>query len=497
MPVRTSAMPEHRQIDVRKQVRLSPAKSLRLCLNGIGHRLVRSGLTTAVVVLAVAFFMFMLSEGVFLQATSAGVAREIDTQREADRFLALVTDTPAVVVHRQRLTAVADDPEQLAMYARVAGTDPGRVEALARTCRRYRRYLRFFETLRQGQRVILVKKAKGRQIFTYLAGAEPWRSFADSLQGLKSLALPEPLDQFKSFVDGFTRFEAELAAFAEAWNQTVVELGRETEPLAGQTPVAQWLPTAMPAAQRSWQARVQARGFTLDDPKLARVVDALQLLKMRDDIARQLSTPEKRLHWSKLFREKPTLDQKMRHLDHRKAVAVLDGRYDRAELGRVSELVVRVHRLAELEQALAAVTDDEETGVLSGRQLFLLAISFVVCMVGIANAMLMAITERFREIATMKCLGATDGFILSQFMTEAGLQGLAGGALGVLIGFALASIKDGFAFGWYLLAYFPLLKLLLCGVVALLAGMALATLASLYPSWAASRMAPMEAMRVE
>jgi electron transport complex protein RnfD len=62
--------------------------------------------------------------------------------------------------------------------------------------------------------------------------------------------------------------------------------------------------------------------------------------------------------------------------------------------------------------------------------------------------MLMAITERFREIATMKCLGATDGFIMSQFMMEAGLQGLAGGAIGVLIGLVLAMVMPATTPWW-------------------------------------------------
>ena len=48
------------------------------------------------------------------------------------------------------------------------------------------------------------------------------------------------------------------------------------------------------------------------------------------------------------------------------------------------------------------VVDSWESFGLQIRQMFLVAISFLVCMVGITNAMLMSITERFREIATMK-----------------------------------------------------------------------------------------------
>jgi hypothetical protein len=49
----------------------------------------------------------------------------------------------------------------------------------------------------------------------------------------------------------------------------------------------------------------------------------------------------------------------------------------------------------------------------SPKQRWLVILSLLVCVVGIVNAQLMAVTERFREIGTMKCLGALDRFILA------------------------------------------------------------------------------------
>ena len=140
---------------------------------------------------------------------------------------------------------------------------------------------------------------------------------------------------------------------------------------------------------------------------------------------------------------------------------------------------------------------DEDIHVLSPLQFFLLAISFLVCMVGITNAMLMSITERFREIATMKCLGATDTYILMQFMMEAAMQGFVGGILGVVIGFVIAALRSWTNFNFYLFEYWPGGDMAVCSLVSLLAGVLLAMLASIVPSWIASRMAPMDAMRVE
>jgi putative ABC transport system permease protein len=62
------------------------------------------------------------------------------------------------------------------------------------------------------------------------------------------------------------------------------------------------------------------------------------------------------------------------------------------------------------------------------------AISLLVGGIGITNIMLVTVTERTREIGIRKAIGATPGVILAQFLTEATLLSMAGGALGVLAG---------------------------------------------------------------
>ena len=74
----------------------------------------------------------------------------------------------------------------------------------------------------------------------------------------------------------------------------------------------------------------------------------------------------------------------------------------------------------------------------SPKQRWIIVLSLLVCVVGIVNAQLMAVTERFREIGTMKCLGALDRFILRLFLLEAGIQGLIGSGAGAIAGGAFA-----------------------------------------------------------
>ncbi len=67
-------------------------------------------------------------------------------------------------------------------------------------------------------------------------------------------------------------------------------------------------------------------------------------------------------------------------------------------------------------------------------QTWMVIIALLVCGVGIVNSMLMSVTERYKEIGTMKCLGATDMNVLQIFLIEALLLGVLGGVLGSCAG---------------------------------------------------------------
>ena len=133
----------------------------------------------------------------------------------------------------------------------------------------------------------------------------------------------------------------------------------------------------------------------------------------------------------------------------------------------------------------------------SAKERWIVFLSLLVCIVGIVNAQLMAVTERFREIGTIKCLGALDSFVLRLFILEAGMQGLAGAGAGALLGGIAAMLSGLIRFGlvaWEHISWLAVAKSL---AFAMFIGCALSLLGVLYPAIVAARMQPVEAMRVE
>ena len=134
-------------------------------------------------------------------------------------------------------------------------------------------------------------------------------------------------------------------------------------------------------------------------------------------------------------------------------------------------------------------TFDQLANAVTGASLLMCFFSLVVGGIGVLNIMLVAVTERTREIGLRKALGARRGRVLAQFIIEAVLLATFGGAIGVLLGYAAAGIAKFLSFP----AQVPLWAVLLglgvsCGV-----GLA----AGIYPAWRASRLDPAVALRDE
>ena len=128
---------------------------------------------------------------------------------------------------------------------------------------------------------------------------------------------------------------------------------------------------------------------------------------------------------------------------------------------------------------------------------WLVVLSLLVCLVGIANAMLMSVTERFREIGTMKCMGALDGFIIKLFILESTFMGTAGTVIGVIIGFLLTALLNMSSFGTVIFDHLPLAQVLQDGVQAVVIGSVLSLVGGILPAYRAAKMEPVDAMSLE
>jgi len=134
----------------------------------------------------------------------------------------------------------------------------------------------------------------------------------------------------------------------------------------------------------------------------------------------------------------------------------------------------------------------------AARQLWVIVISLAVTVIGISNAMLMSVTERFREIGTMKCLGALSSFIRMLFLIESAFVGAVGSVAGCAAGALFAALAYTGIYGLALTtrsAYGQLSSLALYAAAAVAAGMVLSVVAAIYPASVASRMVPANALR--
>ena len=144
-----------------------------------------------------------------------------------------------------------------------------------------------------------------------------------------------------------------------------------------------------------------------------------------------------------------------------------------------------VRDMTEMTKALSSTT------VLMTHLLLCVAlISLVVGGVGIMNIMLVSVTERTREIGLRMAVGARGRDILRQFLVEAVLLCLAGGAFGILFGRLTSYLVST-------LLHWPTALSVTAIAAAVLVSASVGIIFGFYPAWKASRLDPIEALRYE
>jgi putative ABC transport system permease protein len=156
---------------------------------------------------------------------------------------------------------------------------------------------------------------------------------------------------------------------------------------------------------------------------------------------------------------------------------------------------------AQIEAALPGLRAVPAAERASNNQIVLLAhaaawgtssIAMLIGILGIANTMAMSVFERTREIGILRALGWKRWRILLLIQTEAAALGLAGGVLGIAVGWGalrlLAALPQTSSI---VSASFPVLLLAEALGIAVLAGLA----AGAVPAWRGARLSPVEALR--
>jgi macrolide transport system ATP-binding/permease protein len=144
-----------------------------------------------------------------------------------------------------------------------------------------------------------------------------------------------------------------------------------------------------------------------------------------------------------------------------------------------------VRDMAEMMNALSSATR-----LMSGLLLAVALISLVVGGVGIMNIMLVSVIERTREVGLRMAVGAKQGRILQQFLTESIVLCLLGGAVGILLGGG-ASLLVRTLLKWPTETSVPAV------LAAVAVSAAVGIVFGYYPAWKASRLNPIDALRHE
>ncbi len=132
----------------------------------------------------------------------------------------------------------------------------------------------------------------------------------------------------------------------------------------------------------------------------------------------------------------------------------------------------------------------ENTNTMTNLLLAVAMISLVVGGVGIMNIMLVSVTERTREIGLRMSVGARSRDILRQFLVEAVVLCLVGGAIGILLGQVVSYLV-------WRLKHWPVETSPAAMTAAVIVSAAVGIMFGFYPAWKASRLDPIEALRYE
>jgi len=487
-----------KRLEAKNQVRLGPARALQLAISGMKYRPLRSGVTITVFSLAVAFLAHMTSYSLLRQSIQSAAWAELEADRELGEYLTRFArvDSPAAVrEHLARGEAI-----RLEEVGRLSQASPAEIAIAQNAAMTLHRLAQALDRLPASERAIVLADQTASELVEGLDQPGAFESFADRIARSRARLGDLRMDDLNRIV------VESLPVMKSVVDHTVAGHARAADDLRrrfGGIPISEVAANPPP----DFGAAVRAAGFAFPDSDLSRLAVFARERRDLDRVAKLLLTPQTR---SRVAREaripvgEVSLQSMMDRVKSRgraewlAAILRDAGAPPHLDAERVRTIFAAWRHRARLTKAVADMGDRTNDSGLTTRTGLLLVLSFLVCAVGVANAMLMSVTERFTEIATMKCLGGLDGFIMGLFLFEAILQGAFGGLAGGALGLLLAVLRGLVEFGPLLANAAGSMGMVVLSVLAsAVVGIVLAGLAAVGPAWVAARLSPMEAMRVE
>lgn len=490
-----------KQIQIAEQPWLGLGRTLKITVDGIRYRLFRASVTVAVIAVAVAFLMNVLGESLIKRAVARNTRERIARMRLVYDWSARLTNPGSIESVLSDLAACRPGTDR---YRELQGMGrfPGdRMEAVHKDACQAVRYIAFFNNLDYAKRRAAIHTARGVGIFERLRTEKGMKEFRTAMSQIKSVRFITSYEELEQFLARTPQLLADAATILEGRRAAIAAV---TGALAGK-PVLEALATV----DGDFGNVVRRAGFILEEHTEAgivadqarRLLDVIRLEKTMDsEKCRQLLAQQ-----GNVMPADVNVMMMWKYLDSPRFAARYLARMSESGLdtsgldpGRLVSLAEARKENADLLKAELRTMDAGRGFMGLGERLaWLLFVSLLVCGIGICNAMLMTVTERFTEIATLKCLGALDGFIMLMFVLESSILGIVGGCIGAVLGALIALGRMLVAFGIHFVGAMPAGEILLGMAASVVMGMVLAAVAAVLPAYQAARLAPMEAMRIE
>ncbi len=488
------------EFDIQDQPRLGFARTVSITWTGIRYRLFRSLMTVLVITVAIAFLMNMLVGSMIRGKVHDFTTANIAEARKAGLWTSRLGSAGSLEDVLRDLAAAEPGDVMWQEMQQFTGLEGEPLTELQQQAREALAAENFLMDLDFGNRRLLAGKGEGLELLDNLAERESLDEFFAQMQNMRGVRFYTEPRVFENFLATWPETRRQIAVVrdkrAAAVERIAHYLGEDT------------ILSRLPRLEGEFLEVIESTGFRVPREDLPEIQEQAANILLSNRIEKSLQQPAiKRQIAGRLnvAGTDVTTGVLWKMLENERDAAWFLGVLEESGVampGLTPELAQQLAReKARMQQYTEAERNIGEIGGgifgLGERMSWLLAISLLVCAVGITNAMLMSVTERYREIATLKCLGALDGSILKIFVLEACLLGCVGAIAGAFLGILLGFLRMLLSFGPIVFGTLPLGQLALGILAVIIVGILLAGLASIYPSLKAAQLAPMEAMRIE